>query len=61
MCCTTAGCVPTSVVDVCSSGLHTIVVQRSGRRPRRIAIHCQVFEIDAKYGDVVEPEQALGP
>jgi nicotinamidase-related amidase len=57
--CTTSGCVRASAVDACQNGFRTIVVRECvGDRaePPHLA---NLFDIDAKYGDVVSLEEAI--
>ncbi len=58
--CTTSGCVRASAVDACSLGLHTIVVQEAVGDRAELPHIANLFDIDAKYGDVVSLEEALG-
>jgi maleamate amidohydrolase len=58
--CTTSGCVRASAVDACSFGLHTIVVQEAVGDRAELPHIANLFDIDAKYGDVVDLEEALG-
>jgi maleamate amidohydrolase len=55
----TSGCVRASVVDAVSLGFRPLVVREAvgdrDRRPHEAAL----FDIDAKYGDVVSLEEAL--
>ncbi|WP_028928609.1 N-carbamoylsarcosine amidohydrolase [Pseudonocardia asaccharolytica] len=51
--CTTSGCVRATAVDACSYGLHTIVVEDAVGDRAELAHHASLFDIDAKYGDVV--------
>jgi maleamate amidohydrolase len=57
--CTTSGCVRASAVDACSFGLHTIVVQEAVGDRAELPHIANLFDIDAKYGDVVDLEEAL--
>jgi len=57
--CTTSGCVRASAVDACSLGLHTIVVQEAVGDRAELPHIANLFDIDAKYGDVVSIEDAL--
>jgi maleamate amidohydrolase len=57
--CTTSGCVRASAVDACSLGLHTIVVQEAVGDRAELPHIANLFDIDAKYGDVVELDEAL--
>ena len=58
--CTTSGCVRATAVDACSLGLHTIVVQDAVGDRAELPHIANLFDIDAKYGDVVDLEDALG-
>jgi len=58
--CTTSGCVRASSVDACSFGLHTIVVQEAVGDRAELPHIANLFDIDAKYGDVVDLDEALG-
>lgn len=57
--CTTSGCVRASAVDACQNGFRTIVVREcvGDRAPEPHAAN--LFDIDAKYGDVVPLAEAL--
>ncbi|WP_206037759.1 isochorismatase family protein [Rhodococcus sp. HNM0569] len=56
---TTSGCVRATVVDACAADLPTFVV-RECVGDRETAPHdAALFDIDAKYGDVVSLDQAL--
>lgn len=57
--CTTSGCVRATAVDACSFGLHTIVVQEAVGDRAELPHIANLFDIDAKYGDVVGLEAAL--
>ena len=57
--CTTSGCVRASAVDACSLGLHTIVVQEAVGDRAELPHIANLFDIDAKYGDVVGLDEAL--
>jgi nicotinamidase-related amidase len=58
--CTTSGCVRASAVDACSYGFHTIVVEDAvGDRAPLSHLTC-LFDIDAKYGDVVTTDAVVG-
>jgi nicotinamidase-related amidase len=57
--CTTSGCVRASAVDSCQSGFHTIVVEAAVGDRAAGPHHANLFDIDAKYGDVVSLEAAL--
>lgn len=56
--CTTSGCVRASAVDACSLGLHTIVVQEAVGDRAELPHIANLFDIDAKYGDVVSLKEA---
>jgi maleamate amidohydrolase len=57
--CTTSGCVRASAVDACSYGFHTIVVQEAVGDRAELPHIANLFDIDAKYGDVVSQEETL--
>ena len=58
--CTTSGCIRASAVDSLQYGYHTVVV-RDGVGDRADGPHqANLFDIDAKYGDVVSADDALG-
>lgn len=56
--CTTSGCVRATAVDSCSLGLHTIVVQEAVGDRAELPHFANLFDIDAKYGDVVALQDA---
>ena len=57
--CTTSGCVRASAVDSMQYGYHTIVA-RDAVGDRAAGPHeANLFDIDAKYGDVVESREVL--
>jgi nicotinamidase-related amidase len=57
--CTTSGCVRASAVDGCQNGFRTMVV-RECVGDRAIEPHeANLFDIDAKYGDVVTLAETL--
>lgn len=57
--CTTSGCVRASAIDSMQYGYHTIVA-RDAVGDRAAGPHeANLFDIDAKYGDVVESEEVL--
>ena len=58
--CTTSGCVRATAVDSCSYGFHTIVVEEAVGDRAALPHAASLFDIDAKYGDVVGLEEALG-
>jgi nicotinamidase-related amidase len=57
--CTTSGCVRASAVDACSLGLRAIVVEEAVGDRAPLSHMASLFDIDAKYGDVVSLEAAL--
>jgi maleamate amidohydrolase len=57
--CTTSGCVRATAVDSLQNGFRPIVV-REGVGDRSVAAHEQsLFDLDAKYADVVSLEETL--
>lgn len=56
--CTTSGCVRATAVDSCSYGFHTIVVEDAVGDRAALPHAASLFDIDAKYGDVVDVETA---
>ncbi len=57
--CTTSGCIRASAIDSLQYGYHTVVV-REGVGDRAEGPHeANLFDIDAKYGDVVEEAAVL--
>jgi nicotinamidase-related amidase len=56
--CTTSGCVRATAVDACSYGFHTIVVEEAVGDRAELPHHASLFDIDAKYGDVVPLAEA---
>lgn len=58
--CTTSGCVRATAVDACSYGFHTIVVEEAVGDRAELPHLASLFDIDAKYGDVVSLEEAAG-
>jgi nicotinamidase-related amidase len=58
--CTTSGCVRATAVDACQNGFRPIVV-REAVGDRSASAHEQsLFDLDAKYADVVGVDEALG-
>lgn len=57
--CTTSGCVRASAVDSCQNGFRTIVVREcvGDRAPE--PHEANLFDIDAKYGDVVTLQETV--
>jgi maleamate amidohydrolase len=58
--CTTSGCVRATAVDSCSYGFHTIVVEEAVGDRAALPHTASLFDIDAKYGDVVDLGTARG-
>jgi maleamate amidohydrolase len=56
---TTSGCVRATAVDACSSGLHTIVVGEAVGDRSALSHLVSLFDIDAKYADVVPLADAI--
>lgn len=57
--CTTSGCVRATAVDACQHGFHTIVL-RDCVGDRSLSAHeSNLFDLDAKYADVIGNEEAL--
>jgi nicotinamidase-related amidase len=57
--CTTSGCVRATAVDAVQTGLRPMVV-REAVGDRSAAAHAQsLFDLDAKYADVVSLEETL--
>ncbi len=57
--CTTSGCVRASAVDACQTGFRPMVV-REAVGDRSVAAHDQsLFDLQAKYADVVSLEETL--
>jgi maleamate amidohydrolase len=57
--CTTSGCVRATAVDACSYGFHTVVVEEAVGDRAALPHAASLFDIDAKYGDVVGLEETL--
>ena len=58
--CTTSGCVRATAVDACQNGFRPMIV-REAVGDRSEAAHAQsLFDLDAKYADVVSRDDALG-
>jgi maleamate amidohydrolase len=57
--CSTSGCIRATAVDACSLGLHTIVVGDAVADRAPLSHKVALFDIDAKYGDVVSAEEAV--
>ncbi len=48
-----------TAVDACSYGFHTILVEEAVGDRAEIAHQASLFDIDAKYGDVVGLTEAI--
>jgi len=57
--CTTSGCVRATAVDACSYGFRTIVVKEAVGDRAALPHAASLFDIDAKYGDVVDLDTAV--
>ena len=57
--CTTSGCVRATAVDACSYGFRTIVVEEGVGDRAALPHAASLFDIEAKYGDVVGLEEAV--
>lgn len=57
--CTTSGCVRATAVDSCSLGFHTIVPQEAVGDRAELPHWANLFDIEAKYGDVVSLDETL--
>jgi nicotinamidase-related amidase len=58
--CTTSGCVRASAVDSLQYGYQTIVVREAVGDRAQGPHEANLFDIDAKYGDVISLDEALG-
>ncbi|MFJ6359471.1 isochorismatase family protein [Pseudarthrobacter oxydans] len=58
--CTTSGCVRATAVDACSYGIPHHYGPRGGGGPGEAPHLTSLFDIDAKYGDVVDVQEADG-
>ena len=57
--CTTSGCVRASAIDSMQNGFRTLVVRDAVGDRARTPHEVNLFDIDAKYGDVVSSEEVL--
>jgi maleamate amidohydrolase len=57
--CTTSGCIRASVVDACQHGFRTIVVREAVCDRAPGPHEANLFDMDAKYADVVALDEAL--
>ena len=58
--CTTSGCIRASAVDAMQYGFHTVVVRDAVGDRAQTPHEVNLFDIDAKYGDVVSFGEILG-
>ena len=58
--CTTSGCIRASAVDSMQYGFHTVVVRDAVGDRAQTPHEVNLFDIDAKYGDVVSSGEVLG-
>jgi maleamate amidohydrolase len=56
--CTTSGCVRATAVDACSYGLRAMVIEECVGDRAELPHLASLFDIDAKYGDVVSAAEA---
>ncbi len=56
--CTTSGCIRATAVDACSYGFHAIVVDDCVGDRAELPHIANLFDINAKYGDVVSSAEA---
>ena len=57
---TTSGCVRASVVDAFSHGFRPFVVEQAVFDRSRLSAAVSLYEMDAKYADVIQLEDAVG-
>jgi len=57
--CTTSGCVRATAIDGCQYGFRTIVVKEAVGDRAKAPHEANLFDIDAKYGDVVSLKEAV--
>ncbi len=57
--CTTSGCIRASAIDSMQNGFHTVVVRDAVGDRARTPHEVNLFDIDAKYGDVVSSRDVL--
>jgi nicotinamidase-related amidase len=58
--CTTSGCVRASVVDAFSHGFRPFVVEQAVFDRSRLSAAVSLYEMDAKYADVIQLQDAVG-
>ena len=57
--CTTSGCIRASAIDAMQHGFHTVVVRDAVGDRAQTPHEVNLFDIDAKYGDVVSSGEVL--
>ena len=57
--CTTSGCIRASAIDAMQHGFHTVVVRDAVGDRAQTPHEVNLFDIDAKYGDVVSSRDVL--
>ena len=57
--CTTSGCIRASAIDSMQNGFHTVVVRDAVGDRAQTPHEVNLFDIDAKYGDVVSSRDVL--
>ena len=57
--CTTSGCIRASAIDAMQHGFHTVVVRDAVGDRAQTPHEVNLFDIDAKYGDVVSSDEVL--
>lgn len=57
--CTTSGCIRATAVDALQNGFHAIVPREAVGDRAELPHEASLFDIDAKYGDVVSVEEVL--
>ena len=58
--CTTSGCIRASAIDSMQNGFRTVVVRNAVGDRAQTPHEVNLFDIDAKYGDVVSSGEVLG-
>jgi maleamate amidohydrolase len=58
--CSTSGCIRASAIDSMQYGFHTIVVEQAVGDRAEGPHQANLFDIDSKYGDVIDLEEAIG-
>ncbi|MDD5174637.1 MAG: isochorismatase family protein, partial [Candidatus Omnitrophica bacterium] len=58
--CVTSGCIRATVVDGVSSGYRVIVPKQCVGDRHEVPHEANLFDIDTKYGDVVDVEEVIG-